>query len=251
MDLTTKKFSLANALTLALASQAAYIATPTIYNAETDTAVVIDEHPDHTVLTMPGTRNFRDVWMDLQCGRVPRQFGHFEFGVHAGFIKSLVSVLDDTCQALARINSFQAKPLYLGGHSAGGGRVVLLACELFNRGIPFDGIYTYGQPRVVDAEGAKYCENAFGEIHFRLEDGADAITRMPGYFMGNRHSGHCEFMNSVGGCEEDPTIWLKALSDAWEIWRAKQRGPLAILALGDDHHVGNYVRRLITLNTKS
>lgn len=248
MNLDTKQFDLGNALELALASQAAYTATPTIYCTRTDTAVIIDERPDHVVVSFPGTRNFADVLKDLQCFREGRMLNDEIVCVHRGFCMAFESIQDELRLALSTSYSFKPKPIFVTGHSKGGALAARAGAYLWAAGLPVTGVYTYGEPRGGNAAYASWCDTRIRDLHYRVEDEADCITRLPGWFAGNRHSGHSVFINSIGGYVMDASLWIKAVSDAWEIYQARRNGPAALLALGDDHHIGNYIRRLRTLN---
>ena len=237
-------FSLANAQALVQLAAEAYVATPTILDQRTDTQVVITELDNAVVVAFRGTSSFVDFVTDAKAWRVQRQMGDEQIEIHAGFCVAIEAVIDRIIEQLRRI---PAKPIFATGHSLGGALAVLLAVYLRKAGLSAAGIYTFGQPRVGNKAFARYAQRVFGDRHFWFEDEADAIARLPGLLIGYRHSGHCEFLSALGGREEDPVLWLKILSDAWEIYQVRRVGPVAVLGLLNDHHVKRYADKIQNL----
>lgn len=246
----TKEFDLGNALTFALLSQAAYLATADIYCQATDTAVVFTETDTDLMIGFPGTRDLADVLKDAEVWRTPRRAGAVRYEVHAGFGTAYDSVAIEVFQRMTSASSV-TKRKWVYGHSKGGALATLCAAHLRTTDVPVAGVYTFGEPRSGDRAWADYCDSQFGEVHFRVEDELDSVTRLPGWIAGNRHSGQDVFIyNAFGGPQIDmnPVLWFKALTDAWMVWRAKSQGVAGIADLVRDHHIGTYIARLQALN---
>lgn len=242
-------FDPAIALQYAIKSQAVYTDKPTSYNKATDTAVLITENETSIDIGFPGTRDFADVWKDLKAYRVPRLVGGIACMVHAGFDCAWESVQADVLDCLAGMP--KDKPLRGYGHSKGGAlitRSIANILQASDRKLDF--VYTYGEPRGGDSDYALANDVLFGPRHFRVEDGDDAICRLPGWLAGNRHCGHCVLLSAASATYTiDKGFWFKAASDVVEIWQARWKGN--ILVLGEDHHIGKYVDRLrILCNSK-
>ena len=45
--------------------------------------------------------------------------------------------------------------------------------------MPFNGLYTYGQPRVGDPDFCGNCDTHFGDQYFRFVNNLDIVTRVP------------------------------------------------------------------------
>lgn len=125
--------------------------------------------------------------------------------VHGGFHRNLRAVWTDVAEWIDQEASHGLKALYFTGHSLGGAMAVLAAATLwgderFLRWRPLlQGVYTYGQPPVGDAEFARACDERFGRLHFRHVYGHDLVPRLPPRSTGSfRHSGR-EYVGSLEG----------------------------------------------------
>jgi hypothetical protein len=242
------EFDIQEAYYFARRAQAVYDEKPTIYDPVTDTAVMIRETAKRIEIGFPGTRNFRDVMKDLEVLRSARLIGGVVCGVHHGFDLAWNGVRDAVMDSLSRMEA--GKPVAGFGHSKAGAVATRCLPDISKlTGRPIDSCYTFGEPRGGDANYALMCDVLFGDRHWRVEDGDDAICRLPGWFAGNRHSGHCVLLNANRPQYKiDPNLWFKITSDALEVWKAKFTGNVMVLA--EDHHVDKYVERFrrLTIN---
>ncbi|MCP4020862.1 MAG: lipase family protein, partial [Desulfobacteraceae bacterium] len=71
-------------------------------------------------------------------------------------------------------DEFQAKPLFISGHSLGGALATIAAKELYHKG-GIAACYTFGSPRVGDAEWISSIKTPF----YRLVNAADCVTMLP------------------------------------------------------------------------
>jgi len=84
-----------------------------------------------------------------------------------------------------------------------------------------------------------------GDRTYRVVDEEDIVPRVPGLLAGYRHVGTEEFISGFPtGIKENPTLWMKLISDAYDLWRARMGGQIALRLLLTDHHIENYLRRL-------
>ena len=233
----TTQWNPANARALAWASDLAYGDTPEDIAKQAaawgfDSKHVINIDPGNTVLqaiilggpqavilAFRGTRSDQiSDWMtdaDIKQTSFCSMFGGPDIGqVHYGFSNLLKSSWDDIWGA---VKSFQdnGQTLWITGHSLGGALAVM-ATAAFTFGVkplPVNGLYTYGQPRVGDANFCTQCDSHFGDAMFRFVDNEDIVTRVPPRTVPfvpplfYRHSGQLRFFDGDGGLHADDHWW--------------------------------------------
>jgi triacylglycerol lipase len=202
-----------------------------IANHETDTQgfIAADEHC--TVLVLRGTSNLRDLVRDV-CVRKRRcSFAHG--CVHRGFLMAWESVRHDVRDVLCEL---APRPLFITGHSLGGALAQLAGVDLgYARAI-----YTFGQPRVGNADFAR-STNALCHL-WRVVHEEDPVARVPLWTWGYRHAGSEVFVPSFAGITFDPPLEYKLLSDVWGVINAWSRSELAVAG---DHGWERYRTRLL------
>jgi hypothetical protein len=124
-----------------------------IYDPETGTEGFIATTEAHTIIALKGSWEVDDWRTNLRFRQGPFiAEGH----VHAGFAAAALNIVDDVIAALRENPGIYAnKPLWLSGHSSGGAIAILLAHLLTIKKIPIAGIYTFGTPKVGDADYAQ------------------------------------------------------------------------------------------------
>ena len=222
-------FSLAEALACAEASAQAYDSPATL---ESELAhVLIIEKPEANYVAFKGSAGLRDFLTDARCW--------LEEHVHAGFLASFNSIALPLMAALAKLP--EEKPIFFTGHSKGGAEAVE-AGWFFRSHFPNAKVYSFGQPRVGDAQFAAMCEQRLAGRHFRFVNQEDAIPRSPLWLRGYRHSGQEIFLPALGrGLKFGAPLWLKLLSDAYGLYLEYRKHRLALLA---DHGISHYLERL-------
>jgi triacylglycerol lipase len=239
LDTTIVGFSLANAQSLALASRLAYTELPTVTGRGTDTQVLITELDNAIVIAFRGTTTLRDFVTDAQAWRENLA----DCQIHCGFLAAWKSVMDGIATQLVTL---PPKPLFITGHSLGGALAVLCANVLAGR---VHSVYTFGQPRVGNADFANRSRALLSGRHFRIVNANDIVPRLPGALIGYRHSGEQIFLDALGRLEQNAALWLMAVSDAfglWEEWNQSKR--IALLA---DHHIDRYIIALSESSSSS
>lgn len=230
---------LALAYRLMQASAQAYTAAPSVHDERTDTNVLFIEDADSITIALRGSKSLLNFLTDAKAWKVARIICGKYVRVHSGFDEAISRVF---VQILAYVACGTCKKIFVCGHSLGGALAVLCALKLNEKGIFVDGCYTYGQPHVGNAAFAALCQEKFGDRHFRFEDEEDVITRVP--LIGYWHSGQNIFLPTLGGYRINPSLWLKVLSDAWGIYRARSKGPLAFNELILCHLETRYLAKL-------
>ena len=136
-------------------------------DSQTEVAVVHDSHCIWVVFR--GTDDDAGEWFEfdalqprLDAGRhanlsfalrdTPSAWGPGR--VHAGFYETLSDVYSDVKATVVALRSENERPVFLTGHSRGGALAVLCAYRFQAVGqVPVRGVYTFGAPRVGDAQG--------------------------------------------------------------------------------------------------
>ena len=104
--------------------------------------------------------------------------------VHGGFLRAWLALRS---QLLPLVLS-AGPPLYVTGHSLGGALAVLCACDLASlHSITVRGVYTYGAPRVGNAEFARWCQRRSGPVVWRLVHWRDPVPHLPPRSFGYVH----------------------------------------------------------------
>lgn len=162
--------------------------------ARFDTNAVIMSNDQIVVVAFRGTE-FRATWAkfvadlahtDLDIGMVPvTRFGA-GVEVHGGFWKAFRQVSEDVLSAVRDQGSSRTR-LWVTGHSLGGAQAVLVARSLREKGVPVQGLYTFGAPRVGNQA---FKENLGIRNVQRYVYALDLVPMMPDdVFLGYRHVG--------------------------------------------------------------
>lgn len=136
--------------------------------------------------------------------------------VHCGFREALGDVLDDLG---AELDRHPGKPLWITGHSLGGALAVLLAARALADGRAVGGLYTYGQPRVGDAEFAASWGPPLAGRYFRFVNGNDPVPRVPPVLLGYRGFG-CKLCFGPDGRLGPAGDFTDEVAAVWAILRA-------------------------------
>lgn len=98
-------------------------------------------------------------------------------GIHKGFWLAYQSLKPQVLQVLSMI---KPKHLWITGHSLGGAMALACAIDLTaNEQMPFDGLITFGQPKVAREDLAQYVDTALMGRYARVVNGDDAVARIP------------------------------------------------------------------------
>ena len=128
-----------------------------------------------------------DFWTDSQFVPAASRVGG---RVHQGFKEAYNDVCDQL-DAVVRAK-LPSQSIWLTGHSLGGALATLAAAHCVEIEMPIQGIYTYGCPRVGDAD---FVDRLPRQSHYRFVHRDDWIPTVPPELLGYTHAG---VLKSVG-----------------------------------------------------
>jgi len=155
-----------------------------------NTQAVLLNRPDSIMIVFRGTQ-YEDIPTDLKARM--EWAGHGS--IHRGFLEYTRAALP---KIINKIQLWGNKPLVLTGHSLGAAAAVIAAAELYATGHGIQAVYTFGSPRIGNAEFQKYTLAAFGARYFRHVNGHDGIPLLPPFLAGYRHSGNLVYFSTRG-----------------------------------------------------
>ncbi|MGB0506315.1 MAG: lipase family protein [Pikeienuella sp.] len=200
------------------------------------------EHEKFICLVFRGTDEWQD-WLDnLSALSVELPYGDF----HSGFHESCEDVWNPLFREYQRARKKEARPLYIVGHSLGGGMATVAAAKLVEMDLPFSGVYTFGQPRATKRETARMISKECSGRYFRFHNNSDLVTRMPARLMNYSHVGQCVYITEDGEFETNPGFWFRFLdfaSGAVEEIKEQllENGDLNLM---EDHMMTSYISKI-------
>jgi len=142
--------------------------------------IIVDNNRRQQAIAIRGTDNFNDWLTDLQFHPVFDDI--LNVWVHHGFQIYARAVLDDLLGPNQHIRLFNPTyDTYITGHSLGGAAAVVLSLYLYTRypnALRVDGVYTYGQPKVFDNDGAISWPK-FADGIYHVENCYDPVALVP------------------------------------------------------------------------
>lgn len=158
------------------------------------------------VLAFRGTtKDYRNILSDLDI-----RFRHDKSGAQIadGFSRAYALVQDDIAAAVGALSL--SLPLYITGHSLGGALALIASIRIR----PSDRIaacYTYGCPRVGNAEFGDLLWKVpvYRQVHY-----SDIVPRVP-FGFGYRQDGDLRYIKRSGALVEDPNSIGPFLSFVW------------------------------------
>jgi pimeloyl-ACP methyl ester carboxylesterase len=184
-------FTWQNALSMAIASERAYLRTRGEIRRETEgkwgfhqTRYFDKEHSqgfvtwddEVVVLAYRGTEtNFGD-WM-RNINVVPRTINGLG-SLHSGFHYGFSIIESDVRAALIEANPQRNKQLWITGHSLGGA-LSIIAGAVFRNDYRIAGVYTYGQPKAVVSGIQDIYRNHLRNVYHRFVNNLDIVPRVP------------------------------------------------------------------------
>jgi triacylglycerol lipase len=236
-----------NASALAYLARAAYFADPLQhYPALADVFSRIAEfernrirtlvvsNDEHVAVTFRGTDDNADWAETMTYKQIPWLTGK----AHAGFVRSVESIWTDLLAALFDAG-FGEKKVWLAGHSLGGTLTVLASHRLQHEGFEPHAAFTYGTPRVFNADAAA----SYSVPLHRFVNNEDPIPDIPWPlpFDSYVHAGERHFLLPSGAVAEsrhDPYLARK-IDRAFTIGEGIfESGAL------HDHRLVNYIKKL-------
>lgn len=139
-----------------------------------DNGFLLEVEGDTQYLAFPGSYQFMDWVTDTEFIKAKRE----NMGsLHGGFADTWDLLKHEVMNRLDR-----RKKLILTGHSLGGAVATIAALSLFNEGFEINCLYTYGSPRVGNAEWKTNFDKS-GIVYYRIKNGDDFVTTVPKVFF--------------------------------------------------------------------
>ena len=208
------------------------------FNNKSSQGIII-QHQNYVVLAFRGTDELWD-WMDnIKVSSTRGPLGN----VHSGFYNALLDIwgredegflnpkngqelmwkriqkLRDRGDATNDIKDKDRRwliglkkpkrPLWITGHSLGGAMATLAAAWLADKKIPFNGAYTFGQPRCGDENFQVAFDTKLKNRFFRFQNNNDIVTRVPGRLMNYDHVGRYIHITDKRELKADISWWNK------------------------------------------
>lgn len=190
------------------------------FNCRSSQGIAI-QHENYVVAAFRGTDELED-WLDnIKVFSTQGPLGN----VHSGFYNALLDIWErremwEYIQKLRDRGTDEVeqpvwlkglkKPkrsLWLTGHSLGGAMATLAAAWLAERKIPFNGAYTFGQPRCGDENFQIAFDSKLNKRFFRFQNNNDIVTRIPARLMGYEHVGRYIHITENRELKADISWW--------------------------------------------
>jgi hypothetical protein len=188
---------------------------------------------------LTNARNF----LVLPEGRAGTDFAAAGVGAkfHRGFIDALGEIWDPLFKAVDAEFSKKERPVFVTGHSLGGGLAVLAAWRLQRQMIPVHQVYTFGAPMTGNAAAAAAFAKEFPNRIFRFVDYRDLVPKLPTVSLLANEYDHCltEVLLGEQTAAGSASNVLKKLTLIDEVWGHMQSGIAA-------HLMGSYLKQIDT-----
>ena len=165
------------------------------------------EHKKFICLAFRGTDEWQD-WLDnLSALSTEEPYGD----LHSGFNRSCEDIWNPLFGKYQQAHKKNPRPLYITGHSLGGGMATIAAAKLAHMDLPFSGVYTFGQPRAAKRDTARMISKDCEGRYFRFQNNNDIVTRIPARLMNYSHVGQCLYITEDKEIHTDPGFWFRFL----------------------------------------
>ncbi|KAM0561633.1 hypothetical protein ACHAPJ_002801 [Fusarium lateritium] len=166
--------------------------------------VATDSSRKEIVVSIRGSSNIRNWLTNLDFDQSDCSLTS-GCGVHSGFQNAWDEISERATAAVAKARKANSGfKVIATGHSLGGAVATLAAANLRVGGTPVD-IYTYGAPRVGNAQLSAFISNQAGG-EFRVTHARDPVPRLPPLVFGYRHTSPEYWLSGGGGDTIDYTI---------------------------------------------
>lgn len=220
-----------------------------IKSATTDARAWVAETPTSIMVVFRGSKSPRDYIQDAKFALTKYPCGLVMARAHLGFTEDYKSLKDGISSTLLKLSG---KPIFVGGHSLGGGEAIPCAVDLKTHGHRIAAVYTFGQPRVGDSAFRDAYNVILGKVTWRIVNENDIVPRVPGppvtWFIPStwpyRHCGTEVFLPVDGGYVMNPNAWQNGTSNISGLWQAFKDHEEVLVG---DHHSDAYTKRIANL----
>ena len=190
-----------------------------------DTQAFLAIYHNNIILSFRGTQPdvLADWITDLKIHKIVSPAHSIQGFVHRGFLGALETVWDTGSGSIAHklheAISLAARDgipkIFITGHSLGAALATLatsLCCDMVKKYL--SGLYTFGSPRVGDANFCGMLYRAVDNQIFRVVNNNDIVTRIPTRSMGYDHTAGLWYLHEDGHITNDPSWWQMFLDRA-------------------------------------
>lgn len=175
-----------------------------VYVGRNDKSVVVAFRGSQSPDSLDGFKDWlltnASNFLILPEGRIGTDFASAGVGArfHRGFMEALAEIWEPLYAAVEAAQSEKERPLWITGHSLGGGLALLAAWRFQRQFLAVHQVYTFGAPMVGNAAAAEaYREEFPGKIH-RYVDRLDLVPLLPTVSLVANEYGHCLQEFSLG-----------------------------------------------------
>jgi hypothetical protein len=210
-----------------------------IDNTQTDIHATLIELPAVNALAFKGTHGFRNWMEDGMVERV--DLGTHK--VHRGFWEAHKSIRIKAWNVLKTADPRANKPLWITGHSLGGALAKLMAIWIAQNFplVTIEHVYTYGEPRWTNFEGAVLYDKLLGGRTWRVVDKLDPVPMIPFLLGRYRHTEQNEWFDGEGWMENMRPEIKKLPHQIKCLWNEWRRGDFESI---EDHMIAHYLTGL-------
>lgn len=186
-----------------------------IFSGSIDTQAFVAGNDQFIIVAFRGTEpdNIKDWKTVLKFFKysVTLPNSNLTFPVHRGFWHALDLAWGEVMEHIRTFRN-QEQPIWLTGHSLGGALATLTAFRLTQEGLPFQGLYTFGQPPVGSCNFSQRFNKAHGKKVFRFVNKNDFVTFIPPILLRYAHIGQLCYLTANhqiahGGLSFLKTVW--------------------------------------------
>ena len=216
-----------------------------IKSVATNAIAWVAETPQSIVVVFRGSKDAKDYIQDAKFDLTDYACGLQLTKAHLGFVEDYKSIREGISGAILKLFH---KPIFVTGHSLGGGQAIICASDLKTHGYRLAGVYTFGQPRVGDSDFRDAYNALLGSITWRVVNQNDIVPRVPGlpttWFIPStwpyRHAGVEVLLPTSGGFVMNATALNNGASNVTGLWQAFKDHTDVLIS---DHHFDSYQQR--------